>query len=147
MRLIEKAYAAAKEDLKLDWKEKPGPAVNKLITECYKAVDGFGNPEMMDDSVFAWCSCFVNKKIQDAGGRGTRSAAARSWLRWGAPCLPVEGCIVVFKRGKSTWQGHVAFVQKIDEDYVWCLGGNQADTVKVSRYNRADVLDFRTSKD
>lgn len=147
MRLVDRAYELAKKDLALDFSEEPGAATNKLIKECYRAVDGLGNPEMIDDSATSWCSCYVNKKIQDAGGAGTRSAAARSWLRWGSMCNPVEGCIVVLKRGSSSWQGHVTFLHKFDDDYVWCLGGNQHDTVNISRFNRHDVLDFRTSKD
>ena len=55
MRLIEKAYALAKEDLKKDWSEVKGPGSNPLIRDCYKAVDGLGNPEMLDDSTTAWC--------------------------------------------------------------------------------------------
>ena len=109
-RLIEKAYAAAKEDVKLDWTEVKGKGSNPRIVECYKAVDGLGNPELLDDDGTSWCSCYVNKKIQDAGGRGTRNALARSWLQWGNELKkPVEGCIVVFKRGNSSWQGHVSF--------------------------------------
>eukprot|EP01156_Anaeramoeba_ignava_P011257 Anaeramoba_ignava/a482504_22.p5 GENE.a482504_22~~a482504_22.p5 ORF type:complete len:143 (+),score=5.17 a482504_22:255-683(+) len=31
----------------------------------------------------AWCSSFVNWCIEQAGLKGTDSAAARSWLKWG----------------------------------------------------------------
>lgn len=148
MRLIEKAYAAAKEDVKLDWTEVKGKGSNPLIVECYKAVDGLGNPELLDDDGTSWCSCYVNKKIQDAGGKGTRNALARSWLQWGNELKkPVEGCIVVFKRGTSSWQGHVSFFIKKDENYVWCLGGNQSNNLVISKYKVADVLGYRTSKD
>jgi len=148
MRLIEKAYQAAQIDLGLDWKELSGPESNERILACYKAVDGLGNPEMWDDSKIAWCSCYVNKKIQDAGGRGTRSAAARSWLRWGKEIkTPHEGCVVILKRGKSEWQGHVGFLSKIDYKYVWILGGNQHNEVNITRFLRTDILGFRTSND
>jgi len=148
MKLIESAYQLALEDLKLDWSEKEGTESNPLITECYKAVDGLDNPEMLDDSKTAWCSAWMNKKIQDAGGKGTRSSAARSWLRWGQEVKePKVGDIVIFKRGNSSWQGHVAFYLSMDEDYIRVLGGNQHNTVKISYYPKKDLLGFRTSKD
>lgn len=147
MKLIEKAYLLALEDLKLDWKELPGLKSNPLITECYKAVDGFDNPEMIDDSETAWCSCWMNKKIQDAGGIGTRSPGARSWLRWGLETNdPKVGDIVVFKRGKSNWQSHVAFINEITAKYIVCLGGNQLNKVCLQKYERKNILGFRTSK-
>lgn len=148
MRLIERAYQAALVDLKLDWSEREGQESNPLISECYKAVDGLGNPEMIDDSKTAWCSCYVNKKIQDAGGKGTRSAAARSWLRWGTEVKePKVGDIVIFKRGKSKWQGHVAFIHEVLPLYIICVGGNQMNKVCIARYSDRSALGFRTSKD
>lgn len=146
--LVERAFDFAKLDLNKDWSEKAGPGSNPLITECYKSVDGLDNPEMLDDSTTAWCSCYMNKKIQEAGGIGTRSAGAKSWLRWGREILnPRPGDIVIFKRGNSSWQGHVAFYLSMDEDYIRVLGGNQHNTVKISYYPKKDLLGFRTSKD
>ena len=83
MRLIEKSYAFARKQLELNWKEVPGKGSNPLIIEAYKSVDGLGNPEMIDDSEVPWCSCFANYCVQQVGGKGTRSAMARSWLSWG----------------------------------------------------------------
>lgn len=148
MRLIEKAFEAAKLDLTKNWKEFDGNSSNPLITECYKAVDGIGNAEMIDDSDLPWCSCYVNKKIQDSGGHGTRSAAARSWLLWGKILPePEVGCVAVKKRGKSSWQGHVGFVYEIGPTYIVLLGGNQENKVCLNRYPKRDFLGFRTSKD
>lgn len=147
MRLIERAYAFAKEDLKLNWKELSGKASNPLITECYKAVDGLKNPEMIDDSKTAWCSCYVNKKIQDAGGKGTRSPLARSWLKWARESKGNPGDIVVLRRGTSSWEGHVGFLVSKGLIYVEVLGGNQSNEVNISKYLRINVLGYRTSKD
>lgn len=147
-RLIERAYHEAIQDLSEDWSEKEGPGSNPRITECYAAVDGLGNPEMIDDSKTAWCSCYVNKKIQDAGGHGTRSAGARSWLGWGKELKePEVGCIVIFKRGNSKWQGHVSFVYEIHPTFIRCVGGNQSNDVCLSDYRKSMVLGYRTSKD
>ena len=90
-----------------------------------------------------WCSSFVNWCVTQAGLRGTNSAAARSWLDWGQVVdLPIEGDIVIFKRGNPP-SGHVAFFVKSSGDLVYVLGGNQSDQVKISAYKRGDVLGYR----
>ena len=147
MKLVNRAFESAKLDIDLDWKEIPGKESNPRITAVYAAVDGLGNPEMLDDSKTAWCSCYANFKIQQQGGRGTRSAAARSWLRWGYECEPHKGCIVILKRGNSVWEGHVGFLWDFNDKYVMILGGNQGNDVNVIKFHRSDVLGFRTSKD
>lgn len=148
MRLIEKAFDEAKNDLTKNWKEFDGSDSNPLITECYEAVDGLGNAELIDDNDKPWCSCYVNKKIQNAGGKGTRSAAARSWLHWGKELSePEVGCIGIKKRGRSSWKGHVGFVYEIGPIWIVLLGGNQNNKVCLERYPRKEFLGFRTSKD
>jgi uncharacterized protein (TIGR02594 family) len=51
-----------------------------------------------------WCSSFVNWVMERAGYRGTGSAAASSWLRWGVELeAPRPGCVTVLKRrGRSS---------------------------------------------
>ena len=89
------------------------------------------------------CSSFVNWCVEQAGLRGTRSAAARSWLDWGtAVDLPQEGDIVILRRGNPP-SGHVGFFVKSAGDIIYVLGGNQSDQVKVSGYKRGDLLGYR----
>jgi hypothetical protein len=57
--------------------------------------------------------------------------------------VPEIGDIAVFKRGTMGWQGHVGFYVKNDGAYVWVLGGNQSDEVKISRYLGMDLLSYR----
>lgn len=147
MRLIEKAFDLAEQDLDLDWQEVDGKGSNPRIIECYKAVDGLGNPELLDDSDVPWCSCYVNKKIQDAGGKGTRSAMARSWLSWGKASSGQVGDVVVLRRGLSPSLGHVGFVVEKGLLYVKVLGGNQENNVTIQKFPRVAVLGYRTSKD
>ena len=94
-----------------------------------------------------WCSSFVNWVVTRAGYKGTNSAAARSWLKWGHRISgPKPGCIVVFWRGKKDgWSGHVGFVTDVDlsRDKIRVLGGNQADMVKESWYSTDKVLGYR----
>lgn len=146
MRLIEKAFNLAKEQLKKDWKEISGEKSNPNIMSVYTAVDGLEKMKLNDDLV-PWCAAFVNKMIQDCGGKGTRSAMARSFLDWGIPSDGKIGDIVIIKRGDSQIFGHVGFVYNIDKDYVYILGGNQSNDVNVSKYSKLKVLRYRTSND
>lgn len=146
MRLIQKAFEIAKQQLNKNWKEVSGPKSNPLILEIYKSVDGLDNLELNDDDI-PWCSCWVNWCIQKAGGKGTRNAMARSWLNWGNKSRGDVGDIVVLTRGNSKVQGHVGFVYKKGLVYVEVLGGNQTNDVTVQKYLRTKVLGYRTSKD
>lgn len=92
-----------------------------------------------------WCSSFANFVVDTAGFKGTHSAAARSWLKWGVAIdEPILGCIVVFKRGKPP-SGHVAFCDHpdISNGIIRVIGGNQGDSVKVARFSVDSVLGYR----
>jgi len=92
----------------------------------------------------SWCAAFVGWCLIKAGYTSTKSALARSYINWGvALSAPRFGAVVVFRRGNNPTFGHVAFVQKFDANYIYCLGGNQSDSVKVSRFPRSSVLGFR----
>lgn len=93
-----------------------------------------------------WCSAFVNWCMTQAGITGTRSAAARSWLDWGKVTEPVQGCVVILKRGTNPQSGHVGFYIGTAGGYVKVLGGNQSDSVKYSNLPIADVLGYRLPK-
>ena len=92
-----------------------------------------------------WCAAFVNWVLQQAGYRGTQSAAARSFLNWGISAEQASpGCVVVFRRGAKAWQGHVGFyVGKDRRGNILCLGGNQSNQVCVAAYPDRDVLGYR----
>jgi uncharacterized protein (TIGR02594 family) len=91
-----------------------------------------------------WCSAFANWVMRQSGLRGTGAANARSWLQWGYPIAnPEYGCVTVFKRGKSSWQGHVAFYWGQEGNTLLVLGGNQRDSVSIGRYPKKNLLGFR----
>ena len=82
-----------------------------------------------------WCSSFANYVVDTAGFQGTGSAAAASWREWGVRLeQPILGCLVV-------WEHHVTFCDHPDvsNGIVRCLGGNQSDAVKVSRFPVGDA--------
>src|SRR5690606_14226880 len=74
---------------------------------------------------------------------GTKSGLARSFLfpenkdKFDVLKKPEKYAIAVMKRGNSTWEGHVGFVQDFDNKYVWLLGGNQSNAVNITRYPRS----------
>jgi len=129
------------EALKLDGlKEVPGA---KHAPEVVKLFADSGNAGVKDDET-AWCAAFVGAALRRAGYLSTGKLNARSYLDFGEIVTnPKRGDVVVFPRGNSAWQGHVAFVAKTDDKYVHAFGGNQANAVNITRYSRAKVLGFR----
>ena len=122
--------------------EGPGPADNPVIMEMYASV---GHDWVEHDSV-AWCAAFVGHCLERAGIRSTRKLTARSYLDWGVPVEVADaqnGDIGVIPRGTSNWQGHVFFIDRIEGQWVWGLGGNQNDAVNVKRYPVAKLLGVR----
>lgn len=104
-----------------------------------------------------WCSSFVNWCLIKAGFKGTNSAAAKSWLKWGVSlATPTEGCICIIKKkvaGEDSSTGsssgyHVGFWLDEDADILTMLGGNQSDQVKVSRFKKAsyNVLGYKVPR-
>lgn len=118
--------------------EFTGPKDNPRIVEYQHAVDlgEFGDE-------IAWCSCFVNWVMKQAGLPRTKSAAARSWQKYGKEIQqPERGCIVVFERGDPS-HGHVSFFVSRDGDAVRVLGGNQGNRVQISKYPASRVITYR----
>ncbi|HEV7278380.1 MAG TPA: TIGR02594 family protein [Devosiaceae bacterium] len=102
-----------------------------------------GHPWVKDDET-AWCAAFEHAMLGRAGIKGTGSLAARSYLDWGQEVTkPQRGDVVVFKRGNSAWQGHVAFYLGEDKTHVWVIGGNQSNAVTVARYSKKSLLGYR----
>lgn len=122
--------------------EGPGPENNPAIIAMYASV---GHDWVEHDTV-AWCAAFVGHCLERAGLRSTRKLTARSYLDWGVPVEVADaqpGDIAVIPRGRSSWQGHVFFIDRIDGPWVWGLGGNQSDTVNIKRYPVSKLLGVR----
>jgi uncharacterized protein (TIGR02594 family) len=122
--------------------EGAGTADNPKIMEMYASV---GQAHVEHDDV-AWCAAFVGHCLEKAGIRSTRRLNARSYLDWGVPVEIAEarqGDIGVIPRGRSGWQGHVFFIDRVEGQWVWGLGGNQDDAVSVKRYPASKLLGVR----
>jgi len=135
--------------LELGQAEIPGATANQRIVEYLKSagVDGADGDEI------PWCSAFVNWCYIQAGLKGVGSyglkfpGLARTWLGWGIPVItPQLGDVAVFRRGTTTWQGHVGHYLYRSAGQVSVLGGNQGDMVSIAKYSESDVLGFRRFK-
>lgn len=94
-----------------------------------------------------WCSSFVNWVMHQAGYPTTRSAAARSWSRYGVASELRKGAIIVVSRGTNPAFGHVGFVWRSEGPYVWILGGNQGNRVSIARYPLSRLVAVRWPKE
>ena len=118
---------------------KENPSLDKSnprIEEYYKAA---GFTWAGDDSLGrnAWCGCYVAWVLKSNGLPIVKSSyRAKEWLDYGITLdKPVLGSIGVKSRVGG---GHVGFVvgQSGDGEYIYLLGGNQDNSVKVSRYSK-----------
>lgn len=94
----------------------------------------------------AWCSAFVSHCLEESGYRSTRSAAAKSYLKFGREIVKIKrGAILVFTRGASdAATGHVGFyVGEQGADHLLVLGGNQRNCVGVQPYPRERLMAVR----
>lgn len=101
-----------------------------------------------------WCSAFTNHICWLARLPRSKDLRARSWLTIGKGINldnAEPGDIIVLKRGKGEQPGpevldapgHVGFYAGRFGEFIEILGGNQSDTVKVSRYPVKRLLGVR----
>lgn len=125
-----------------EWSEGHNPAVLKFYKEA-------GHPEIKNDEV-PWCAAFVGAVLAQCGLPNTGSLLARSYAGYGEEVSLVNarrGDIVVLQRGNSSWQGHVAFFDKLIGEQVYCLGGNQGDQVNIRPYRKEKIIAIRRAKE
>lgn len=101
-----------------------------------------------DPAKLPWCGDFVETCIRLAlpgeafpGALGENPYWARNWLHLGNSIIPTYGAVMVFERGQSS--GHVAFAVGQDASTYFVLGGNQSDSVTVTRIAKARLLGAR----
>jgi uncharacterized protein (TIGR02594 family) len=133
------AFELAKAEVgTVEWKNGDNPKVVAYFRDS-------GNAGVKDDET-AWCAAFVGAMLKRAGLKGTGKLNARSYLQWGVPVDRKDarpGDVVIFKRGNSSWQGHVAFFVKDRGALIDVLGGNQSNAVNVKGYQAAALLGIR----
>lgn len=90
-----------------------------------------------------WCADFMNFVLNKAGGKGTRSRAARSFLQFGKKLDgPRVGAIAIMYR-KGPNNGHVGVVRGTDgQGNPIVVSGNHGPTVMQSTYPKHKVLAY-----
>lgn len=103
-----------------------------------------GHSWVKDDET-AWCSAFVNWVHKKAGISRSGKLDARSWLKVGQRTdHPQKGDVVVFWReSPQSWKGHVALYIRETKNWIYVLGGNQNNQVKISAYPKNRLLQYR----
>ena len=104
----------------------------------------------VDPADTAWCADFVNFCEHEVGHPGTGRLLARSFLKYGKPIElknAKKGDIIILGRGGSAWQGHVAYLDGIEQvdgkTLIRTLGGNQSNSVSISWYPIERLLGIR----
>lgn len=110
-------------------REIAGRRHNPLILQWWTLIHaGFTDDET------PWCAAFIGGVLESCGIRSTRSAAARSYEKWGTRLDRfVPGCVVTFARRGG---GHVGFAVAEGRNYIDVLGGNQGDRVSIARFSK-----------
>jgi uncharacterized protein (TIGR02594 family) len=90
-----------------------------------------------------WCADFMNFVLRRAGGNGTKSRAARSFLEYGKKLDgPRVGAIAILYR-KGTNSGHVGVVRGTDgQGNPILVSGNHGLTVTQSVYPKSKVMAY-----
>ncbi len=90
-----------------------------------------------------WCADFMNFVLRRAGGKGTQSRAARSFLEYGKKLDgPRVGAIAILYR-KGANNGHVGVVRGTDgQGNPIIVSGNHGRAVRESTYPKAKVLAY-----
>lgn len=131
-------------------KEIVGSIHNPQVLAMLRIVD----PSVNDDET-AWCSAFVNYIAFLTGCSMSKSLSARSWLRVGTN-VPWQMAqmgfhVVVLQRGSGPQPGadvlaapgHVGFFVAFEGDDVVVLGGNQGNSVSLSKFPKSRILGIR----
>lgn len=121
--------------------EAAGSADNPLIIEWAKKFGGWTASFYQHDEI-PWCGLFTAHCLQEAGVAPPKDfLAAKSFAAWGDEMdHGIPGAILVFGRVGG---GHVGFYVSEDDDAYHVLGGNQSDSVCLSRIAKTRCLSIR----
>ena len=90
-----------------------------------------------DPAKIPWCGDFVQTCIAVTLPKEPlpqNPYGAINWLKFGRETTPKKGAVLVFWRGSPTgWEGHVGFYVGEDAGFFHVLGGNQANSVSITK--------------
>jgi len=135
MTTIEKAFS------QYGIKEIVGREHNPVVLKYFSEI---GHPWVKDDET-AWCSAFVNWVCKKTNKAYSGKLNARSWMDVGIETTTPElgDIVVLWRESKSSWKGHVGFYVRETKSWVYVLGGNQSNQVKVTAYPKSRLLGYR----
>jgi uncharacterized protein (TIGR02594 family) len=121
-------------------KEIPGSEDNDEVVKYFESV-GYGN--LGDET--AWCSAYMNWIAWRSGLEMSGKLTARSWLSVGDEILnPQPGDVVIlWRESPDSWKGHVGLFIREDDEFIYILGGNQGNQVRISPYKKHRLLGYR----
>jgi len=121
-------------------KEVPGVKNNPEIMKYFKEI---GQDWVQGDET-AWCSAFINWCAKKRNFEYSGKLNARSWLNIGmeAKSINASDIVVLWRESPHSWKGHVGIPIREDDQFVWVLGGNQSNMVKISAYPKSRVLKY-----
>lgn len=125
----------------LGLQEVPGPNHNKVILDMAAALGRKAGIAIKDDET-PWCGTFMGAVCQSVGGTPPDICVrARAWLEWGeAVGQPYRGDVLIFSR---TGGAHVCQYLAEDKTHYHVIGGNQLNSVSVTRIPKARLLGAR----
>lgn len=123
--------------------EIPGPRSNPTILDWAKKLAGYVGINYDNDDL-AWCGLFVGHVMRENGFTPPKICVrASEWTKFGVECPPgvrPYGGIAVFTRQGG---GHVGFIVGQDATTLHILGGNQSNTVNVTRVSKDRLTSIR----
>lgn len=87
-------------------------------------------------SNYAWCAMALCTALEENGYKGTKNAAAKSFVSLGLPCELVDGAIVVIKH--TSGRHHVTLFNgwfNKEKKLMLGKGANQSNAVNVTKFN------------
>lgn len=122
-------------------KEISGSKSNWRIMSWAKNIGGWVTSYYTNDDI-PWCGLFVDHclRANNIELYLSNPLSAREWLNFGFKVEPCRGAIMVFSRSGG---GHVGFYVSEDSSYYHILGGNQSNTVNVTKIAKDRFLGAR----
>jgi len=123
-------------------REVAGDGSNQTIIDW---ADNLGLDYQSDD--IPWCGLFTGHCVAAAlpdEDLPNAVLSARAWEKFGRPVAPQRGAVMVFwRKTKASGLGHVGFYFAEDNGAYQILGGNQSDSVSVTRVSKDRFLTAR----
>ena len=119
--------------------EIKGPVNNSVIMSWAKEL---GLEKIYTSDEVAWCGLFVSKVVSKAGFEVVKNPLwALNWKNFGTlQKIAMLGDVLVFKR---QGRGHVGFYVAEDNTCYHVLGGNQSDSVSITRIQKSRCVGIR----